>query len=886
MNSKVKKIIITASLVVFSAVSIAGTELFQRKIAADKAVLMPAEERTVSFSKTGYIYDNTIKLKLRADGAEAVYYTLNGAEPDIEKAVDADEISYAASLKRTLRYTGPIVLEAEGNDINSYVIRAKAVYPDGEISETATHSYYIGKNADDRFSTLVFSITIDPSYLNDENFGIFAEGVLREQFLETIEPGYELVPTDPANYNIRGKAGERPAYIECFTADGDEIFSQKGGIRTYGGWSRSDTIQKSLKIFARKSYDLIEDDFDYPFFITNISEETNLVISKYKSLVLRNNANDRNAAYMRDEVISECARKAGFPDTQQAIPAAVYLNGRYYGFAWLHEIFDDEYLERTYGRGNGGTFAILQGTETVKNLDDDDFINVLRDLDPAALEEYEQLKENEEILPMTPEALRELLQSYATDEKIEAMINDSEREYDLFCLGFGVPVETIEQFRAGYDAAVEKVVLSLRYIQDYEEMYSYAYKDLTDDETFEELSQLIDIDNYLMYFAIESYVINDDWPSNNYKTYRYYPAEGEEADGAFDGKWRYMLYDSDFGLGLYGKSYTDRYIYNLMGLTETDNKDILNKKSPLFIALLERDDIKEKYVNLMCDLINFSFSPQSVKQTADQKSAVRIDELNYALDHGKCDSWYNKGALASNVSQITEFALGRPNEVLKQLSDIFSIERSFYTIKCTAPENTEISINTVRLTPEDGNFEGKYFDCYTSTVSARVGEGEEFDHWTVNGEKVYEPVLSVGALSKAEGTVKIELVTRPSVGGLKIAKVRYKGGSNDYIVLKNTSSEDISTHGYVISSSEGEKTAELPTMTLSAGEEITVYCKNYKKTDAIGGLSAPFSLKEGEIVSLLYGNKMIEDILLPEAVDSTAYVRDFISGEFFERPDE
>ena len=227
MNSKVKKIIITASLVVFSAVSIAGTELFQRKIAADKRCLCRQRKERFRF-KTGYIYDNTIKLKLRADGAEAVYYTLNGAEPDIEKAVDADEISYAASLKRTLRYTGPIVLEAEGNDINSYVIRAKAVYPDGEISETATHSYYIGKNADDRFSTLVFSITIDPSYLNDENFGIFAEGVLREQFLETIEPGYELVPTDPANYNIRGKAGERPAYIECFTADGDEIFSQKG----------------------------------------------------------------------------------------------------------------------------------------------------------------------------------------------------------------------------------------------------------------------------------------------------------------------------------------------------------------------------------------------------------------------------------------------------------------------------------------------------------------------------------------------------------------------------------------------------------------------------------------------------------------------------------
>ena len=47
--------------------------------------------------------------------------------------------------------------------------------------------------------------------------------------------------------------------------------------------------------------------------------------------------------------------------------------------------------------------------------------------------------------------------------------------------------------------------------EDYQKVAEYAEKNLTDDETFAELEQLVDIDNMIQYFAIETYIANSDF---------------------------------------------------------------------------------------------------------------------------------------------------------------------------------------------------------------------------------------------------------------------------------------------------------------------------------------------------------------------------------------
>ena len=65
-----------------------------------------------------------------------------------------------------------------------------------------------------------------------------------------------------------------------------------------------------------------------------------------------------------------------------------------------------------------------------------------------------------------------------------------------------------------------------------------------------------DIKNYIDYFVFQTYIQNRDWLGiawglNNVKLWR---------QDSLDSKWRYMLYDTDFGFGLYGGNIYENYI--------------------------------------------------------------------------------------------------------------------------------------------------------------------------------------------------------------------------------------------------------------------------------------------------------------------------------------
>ncbi len=62
---------------------------------------------------------------------------------------------------------------------------------------------------------------------------------------------------------------------------------------------------------------------------------------------------------------------------------------------------------------------------------------------------------------------------------------------------------------------------------------------------YDSIGKLVDIPNYSDYFIAEMYYVNPDWPVHNTKYWRTF------ADGS---KWRYIMTDMDFGLGLYSQS--------------------------------------------------------------------------------------------------------------------------------------------------------------------------------------------------------------------------------------------------------------------------------------------------------------------------------------------
>ncbi len=310
----------------------------------------PEEENTLSlkdgveFSLPAGFYSENITVALAAKKGADIYFTTDGSDP----------VPGKSSL-----YKEPIEINA-GTETRAFTIKATAVSGE-KTSGTAVRSYITGQDVDERFDdeTLVFVLSTDPYNLYDYEYGIAVKGKIYDDYVRE-HPGEEIPYNAPANYYMTGREAERPMYVEVFDSDGNNVISQNAGAKVVGGYSRA-VDQKSFKLIARKDYDPENGKFKYPFFPDAVTE-SGAPISEYDRIVLRNGANDREFAGVRDELSQQLARDYGFPATQHTVPAAVFLNGEYYGFSWLHENYNEDYLATQFG-GDKERYEIVSNTE-------------------------------------------------------------------------------------------------------------------------------------------------------------------------------------------------------------------------------------------------------------------------------------------------------------------------------------------------------------------------------------------------------------------------------------------------------------------------------------------------------------------------------------------
>ncbi len=289
-----------------------------------------------------------------------IYYTEDGSNPDIE------------NNENTLVYEKPISLKTSDNQVAVKVLKFIGCDENGKTSDVYTNTYFLGEYVQNRFDTLVISLSTDPDNLYGYENGIFVEGRLREEYVAE-HPDEELKYSAPANYNLRGKESERPVHIEVFESDGTRVISQDGGIRTSGNFTRT-SEQKSFKLYARSEYDE-QDKFSYPFFTDANTEKDGTIPTSYECVKVRNTGNDRLEAFIRDELAMRLGEDAGLQDTQYVRPVSVFINGTYNGCYWLHSNYDDEYFKSRYGDYDGDMVVIGSGEMEMETDTDKDLIN-------------------------------------------------------------------------------------------------------------------------------------------------------------------------------------------------------------------------------------------------------------------------------------------------------------------------------------------------------------------------------------------------------------------------------------------------------------------------------------------------------------------------------
>lgn len=705
-------------------------------------VIQPAEEEVIpepddiTFSHPAAFYSENISVELSAKEGAEIYFTLDGSDP---------------VAGQSSRYLGAIDINA-GTDVTAVTIKALAV-ADGEQSKIFTRSYVMGQDVNERFSedTLVFVLSSDPYNLYDYEYGICVPGKIYDDYVAE-HKGEEIPYNAPGNYYMSGREAERPMYVEVFESGGENVISQPAGVRVVGGYSRV-VNQKSFKLIARKSYGTEEGKFHYSFFPDAV-DESGMPITEYDRIVLRNGANDREFAGVRDELTQTLAREFGYPVTQHTVPAAIFLNGEYYGYSWLHENYNEDYLATQFG-GSKEQYEIVSNTEN--------------------------------------------------------------------------PQEGSE-----------------RALADYAEVMQLLEQDMTDDKVFDRFCELVDIDNLMQYYSIQIFISNKDWPGNNYKAYRYYPADGEEITSEhMDGKWRYMLFDVEYGWGLYGDG------PNLNTLSDLLSGKHMSGKSRMLESLLQRKDMQQKLANTLCDLMGSTFETDYILETLEELIEISDPEQMYSLRLGRVSDWANEWTFADSREQIREFAKRRKRRVLIDLAYNFALDKEYYDISLTGAFGAEAYLNMQRTC--GGVVSGSYFTEYGVPIRAEVFGEYDFVAWEINGKQYTDMEMVVTAEMCVDGKVSVKLITeKKQLHGepLRVSQIctDKKAG---WIRLSNPNAESVSTKGLYLSDSLDELSMwEIPDVKIEAGGKLLIVAKNNKTESALMQLQMSFSLKEGETLFL------------------------------------
>jgi len=320
-------------------------------------VLIPAcalAQEGLWFSHESGFYDGPIEVEIFCDDPEAdIYYTLDGTVPTEEGETsfyydgafyleDRTDEPNELSAIRGITYADYSPME---NITKAHVIRAWAVYPNGQETEVINGTFFVDVDRQKLYGDVpVISLMMDPEDLFDYETGIY---VLGQHWAEW--HSQQLVPYEnwqiQGNFSLKGMEWERPITVQYLAADGTVGFTQDMGVRIKGGVSRYFN-QKSFRLIARDQYG--KKNLEYPILGDNPRADGNGQVEKYKSITLRNGGNDGETTRLRDPLFQRLGEGLDYM-TQASVPCVVFLNGEYWGMYNITEEYSDHAVQNNYG---------------------------------------------------------------------------------------------------------------------------------------------------------------------------------------------------------------------------------------------------------------------------------------------------------------------------------------------------------------------------------------------------------------------------------------------------------------------------------------------------------------------------------------------------------
>ncbi|KAA3607906.1 MAG: hypothetical protein DWQ01_12535 [Planctomycetota bacterium] len=320
------------------------------------------------------------------------------------------------------------------------------------------------------------------------------------------------------------------------------------------------------------------------------------------------------------------------------------------------------------------------------------------------------------------------------------------------------------------------------------------------------VASMMEIDQFTTYNIFQIFFGNTDWPQNNIKYWRPRTAEG---------RWRWLMYDTDFGLGLEGRPEN-----NDLHRAFAPPGGLFNPAWAFFLmrSLIVNDGFRIDFINRYSDYLNTWFKPEYTLPIAKFHMAAIGDEIK--THQRRWNFSIHKWTAEEEI--ILDFLKRRPAFAAQHLAQEFGLRDSLQLDLAIQPAGT----GSIRLTgiEVDRPYQGQYFQNVPIRLTAVAMEGFAFDGWSDPTVPQEEEIQIL-----PQGNYQITAKFRP-VGSVLIHEINYNSEASadagDWVELFNFSNQAQDLSGWELRDDLDSHRFVLPLGTVLRAGGYLVLCED------------------------------------------------------------
>ena len=283
--------------------------------------------------------------------------------------------------------------------------------------------------------------------------------------------------------------------------------------------------------------------------------------------------------------------------------------------------------------------------------------------------------------------------------------------------------------------------------------------DMSKAANYQKACSYMDMQSFIDYMCFQIYCGNEDWSlKQNFAAFR--AREVDPTNPYADGKWRFMLYDLDFCIGIW-----NRYDYTFSYDTDTftaqmpfaGNGPLSN---PLCASLMRNAQFCEQFVTTFFDMANTNFAPENATPLLYETANVYAEGIeNYYRRFG--DGVATKADYLACIDNFAVYFERRFEYIVGYMEEHFNLSgrRATLTVDCNGGA---VKLNTIRL--ENETLEAVYTTDYSLTATAEAPKGYTFVGWQLAGVSLAPGSAATNstiAFTLSAGTASIKALFAP-----------------------------------------------------------------------------------------------------------------------------